>query len=453
MQAINLLVTGRGSQLLAPASGVDLVRLADLQAAVSGCAPLAHTHTASQITNFNAGVLAVLAANGVPLSGIVNLYLTPSGGLIQDGLGLRVDSGIVSLVGHRHQSADIVDFASGVARQLQSDLVSTSSILWASNGNQLSGVVQLKTGLAPGQGAILADGGGLYVSLGSGVAQASAGNHTHSQLHNALTLGSSTSLGLTLSGQQLAGEILLAPLSGLLNTPSGVANDFGAGHNQVMRGDALAGLSLQGVTSVLNTATLLLGISGTVLSGVVPLDASPPSGYGVITTGMNGLRVRLGTDSQSAAAGNHIHTAATSVADGFMSSTSFNQLAALWAETPPSGVQAYSTNTLLLLQSGQNLSGVVQLKTGFIAGQGALLADGGGIYVVLGTGANVAAAGNHTHGNYLPLSGGTMTGVAQWFGTLTVSGVSQTAPVNPSGVAAWFAASVNGVAYKIPLYQ
>jgi hypothetical protein len=474
MQVNTLQIIGRGSQTLAPLSGVDLIRLADVQTLLTGYLPLGstfphgsvtdfspavlavlaangvplsgtvnltvtpnggivydalglrvdsgvvalvgHTHSASAITNFSPAVLAVLAANGVPLSGTVNLTVTPNGGIVYDALGIRVDSGVVSRVGHQHVTTDILNFASGVATQLAVALVSTATVQWHASGGQLSGIVPVVGG-----GGLLATGGGLMID--SGVV--SLVGHTHAQLHNALTLGTSTSLALVLAGQQLSGEIALAPTPGLLNTPSGVACDFGTGHNQVMRGDALTGLSLTGVTSTLNSLTLQLGIAGTVLSGVVPLDSNPPAGYGVITVGLNGLRVRLGTDSQSAAAGNHVHTAATNVADGFMSSTMFNQLATLWAETPLSGVTVFSTPTLQLSQNGQQLSGVVPLDPNPAAGYGKIQAGPAGLRTV-----------------NQPISG-----------VLTIVGATTTAPVNPSGVAAWFAVSVNGTAYKLPLYQ
>ena len=404
MQVLNLLITGRGSQSLPPASGVDLVRLQDLQAALTGYAALGHTHTVNQLTDFNAGVLAVLAANGVPLSGTGSVPLLPGGGLMYAGAQLAVNSGVVSLVGHRHTATDIVNFNPAVLAVL------------AANGVALSGTVNLTA--TPG-GGIIYDGLGIRVDSGI----FSLANHTHAQLHNPVTLGSSATLGLTLAGQQLAGEVVLAPLSGLLLQPSGVGVDFGTGHNQVLRGDALAGLVLTGVNSVLNTTTLRLGIAGTVLSGVVPLDANPPAGYGVITAGLNGLRVRLGTDSQSAAAGNHTHTAATEAADGFLSVADKTRLDILWSETPPSGVTVYSTQTLQLQQTGQQISGVVPLNPNPPAGYGRIVSSIAGLMAA-------------------PISG-----------VLTVTGASLTPPVNPSGVAAWFGASVNGVAYKIPLYQ
>ena len=64
-----------------------------------------------------------------------------------------------------------------------------------------------------------------------------AGNHTHAQLHDALTLGPSATLALSLQGQQLSGEVLLEEAGGLILAPSGLAVDFGPGATQVAPGN------------------------------------------------------------------------------------------------------------------------------------------------------------------------------------------------------------------------
>ena len=85
MQAISLTIIGRGSQGLAPASATDLVRLQELQTAISGTATVNHTHLSAAITDLSAAVLAVLAANGVVLSGTDTLTLLLNGGLQYTG--------------------------------------------------------------------------------------------------------------------------------------------------------------------------------------------------------------------------------------------------------------------------------------------------------------------------------------------------------------------------------
>ncbi len=442
MQAINLLITGRASQSLAPASGVDVARLQDVQAVFAGAAPLAHTHVTAQISDFTAGLLAALAAAGVPLSGVPVALATVSG-LIYDVLGLRVNSGVVSLVGHAHTTADLTNFNGAVLAQTTATLGNTSSLTWSPAGGQLFGAVALTSG-----GGLLRMGDGLRAD--SGVV--SFVGHTHAQLHNPVTLGTGATVALALAGQQLSAEAVLQPAGGLVATPSGVGVDFGSGHNQVLRGDVV--LTASTLTTA-NSPTLRLGIAGGVASGVVPLDPSPAAGYGKLAVGLNGVVTVLGTDAQSAAAGNHTHAAATPLVNGFLSTTDKTRLDTLWATPPPSGVTyTLATPSLQLGLTGNVASGVVQLDPTPATNYGALSCSASGLRVNLGTTSGTAAAGNHTHaGTYVPLAGGQMAGVLTLLGALTVSGVSMTAPVSPSGVAVWFAATVNGVAYKIRLYQ
>ena len=370
MTVDSLLITGRASQILSPVSGTDLVNLAAMNSALSAYMPAGGDLTAAQVVDLNATLAAWAAANGVPLSG-VPLTLTLGGGLIRDSLGLRVNSGVVSVVGHTHQAGDVVDLASGVQTLVRASLAAAGSATIAVSGTspQRFGVVT-----APA-GGLVVSGAGLAVDLGTAPTQAAPGDHTHAQLHDPVTLGSSSSLSGTLAGQVLSYEVQPVAGGGLLVTPSGVAVDFSV----VQRAGASAGPSGV-VTAVSGSPSVALTLAGGSLSAATILDPSPPSNTGgTLVAGVNGLRVALGTTATTAAVGNHGHSAATSVADGFMSASDKAAHDALWAAGVPT--------------------------------------------------------------------------VGVLSGAMIISGVATTAPVNHSGVAAWFAVKVNGVAYKLPLYQ
>ena len=388
MQANSLQIYGIGNQSQAPVSPNDLIRLQELQSAMSGVAPLHHRHVSADITDLPAAVLGILTGSGLPLSGVINILLTPGAGLIRDSLGLRVDSGVVSLRGHTHLSTDITDFSTAVYTQMLGILTNSPTLVWSGTGGQVSAAVRIKA-----SGGLISDASGVSVDLGPGHTQAAFGDHTHAQLHNALTLGTSSTLSLSLTGQQLSGEILMAALSGLLATPSGVALDFGTGHNQAMRGDALASISLSGVASTLNTATLLLGIAGSVLSGVVPLDSSPPGGYGQIVAGSNGLRIVLGTTGNTAAAGNHIHAVATTSSDGFMSAQDKGTLLDLSTATGllPSSI-LFTRETVAL--SGTRLTGQYRWDQDMLAIDAQLICQAPQVLTLLGLELNGVLTGD-----------------------------------------------------------
>jgi len=458
MQAISLTIIGRGSQGLAPASATDLVRLQELQTAISGTATVNHTHLSAAITDLNAAVLAILSANGVTLSGTGTLSLLANGGLkyvgsylgVDSGVvslrghthlssdisdfntavaawasangvtlsgtgtvalaaggglqygsgGLAVNSGVVSYVGHNHACTDIVNFSAGVLAQLQASLAASQTVAPSGTGPFSFNVV-----MAPG-GGLLATAAGLGVDLGMAHTQAAYGDHTHALLHNPVTLGAANSISGTISGQQISFEIVPVTGGGLMVTPSGVQVDWSVVQHT---GAVNSGVAL----TTANTTTLQFGYTGSVLSGSVPLDPGPGGGVGgVIVAGANGLYVSLGATSTTAAAGNHVHTAATETSDGFLSASDKVRLDALYAATAPSGVQTASTNTLALTINNANvISGTVLYNTSPIYGKGALGEDVNGLYVALGTASNNAAAGSHLHDTrYLQLTGGVMSG-------------------------------------------
>lgn len=358
-----------------------------------------HTHLTSDILDFQSALLQWALANGVPLSGVVTLPLAPGGGLQYMAGGLGVNSGVVSFVGHKHVASDITDLPVALAALLLGDLSSSGTVTVSGTGP-----FSFNVRMAPA-GGLTSSPAGLAVDLGPSHTQAAYGDHTHAQLHDPLTLGSMNSISGTLSGQRLSMEVIPVPGGGLLVTPSGVQVDFSV----VQRMGSSSGT--QSITT-LNTPTLRLTLQNNVLSGVVPLDAAPPSGTGGrIVAGANGLRVDLGPAGNQAAPGNHVHAAATELVDGFFPASDKTRLDTLWGAAAPSGVQVASTQTLRLGMTGTVISGTVLYNTNPLFGKGAMGSDANGLYVVLGSGSNMAAAGNHLHdGRYLQLGGGTLAG-------------------------------------------
>jgi hypothetical protein len=97
----------------------------------------------------------------------------------------------------------------------------------------------------------------------------------------------------------------------------------------------------------------------------------------------------------SKAAGNHTHPTATTTTAGFMSAADKAKLdGSLSLE-----VESSSSLQLFLASDGSNevLSGVVRLDPAPSSARGQLGTSGAGLYVKLGTTADMAAAGNHMH--------------------------------------------------------
>lgn len=343
-----LSVTGQAQGGQPASQPFDLVRYQEFSGTVAGKAALVHRHDASDIDNLIPMLLTVMAdglndsqsiiweISGTQLTS-AQVRLKPNGGLLLDGQGVYVDSGTVSRPGHHHVTADIDDYAAALYQQLENLFAVSNTIEWFFDGDDISGTVRVRAA-----SGILETADGLALDFGSGTNQAARGDHSHSQLHNPLTVGLSESLDLELVAQQLTAEVSLAPLSGLIIDNTGLHADFGSGTNQIARGTHSHALLHQPVTLV-GDASLALAISATqVLSGSVIRDPAPPGGFGRIVVGPAGISVALGSNPDEAAQGNHGHSVATEVASGFLSATDKTRLDILWA----------ASGTLPLPQSG-----------------------------------------------------------------------------------------------------
>lgn len=304
---------------------------------------------------------------------------------------LQATSGVRS---HQHTASDITDFDSEVGDKVEAMLVATVDLYFVEAGGALSGVVRVRPG-----GALRKGGDGLYIALGTGSDEAAAGDHTHDEFHDPVTSGVSNSIDMALDDQQLSLEVRLAQLSGLTVTASGLRINFGTGENEAARGNHTHD-DLHTPVTVSSTATLLLGIDANqVLSGVVRLDSNPGSDRAALSQGANGIYLALGTGANQAAAGNHGHTVATTLADGFMGTQHVALLDLL--EPLLSGAQLITTSTPSLDlgydEDNRILSGIVRrdLNPG---DDRAVIGEGvSGLFIQLGTGANEVAAGDHTH--------------------------------------------------------
>lgn len=197
--------------------------------------------------------------------------------------------------------------AGDVALIVEGLQVDTWSIQWVP-GSGLCANVRLAA-----QGNIYVGVNGLYASGLSPL------GHTHSQLHDPVTVVDGNSIDFTLAGQQLTGEVKLDVNPGLEIAAGGLRAFFGSGQNDVARGNHSHALLHSPVTlQSTSTVTLSIGASPQMIRADVKLDADPP-GARILNTSA-GLYVPT-NNSSGAAAYNHTHANATQGADGFMSAS------------------------------------------------------------------------------------------------------------------------------------
>jgi len=340
-------VNGKVTASVAASDPYDLTRKQEVDAGLAGKAALSHMHSSGDVTDLGAAILQAVGSwvgqltgelDWQGLSGVL-VRLDPTGGLLHAAGGLAIDSGVVSMPGHTHVSADVTDLSSVVTELLLSNLLDSPTVQWQQSDSGVAAQVVVKS-----QGGLLADAGGLSVDFGSGPNQAAPGNHTHAQLHDALTLGPSATLALTLQGQQLSGEVLLAEAGGLVLAHSGLAVDFGPGATQAAPGNhthsigtvdfGSAGVGAWLSEWLAGSNTLLVNLQNGVLQVGLALDLSTGTGHAPLGQSSSGLYVVLGSGVAQAAPGNHGHSTATETAPGFMSATDKAALDAL-VNAPP----------------------------------------------------------------------------------------------------------------------
>lgn len=229
------------------------------------------------------------------------------------------DAGLsgVSPKGHKHVVSEITDFDGQFPGKLGLHIKDSDNITWFDESGKRVAKVKLRPA-----GGLKSSSDGLEVDFGPSGTQAAPGNHSHAQLHDALSLEPSLSLNWSLASQKLSGEVRLAPDSGLELGPSGVGVNFA----QVARVDHTHGGTHPAATAISSQSLTLSVGADQLISGVVRTDPAPTSGRGKLGVSPAGLYVELGTASNQAAAGNHPHAIATETSDGFMSATDKRKL-------------------------------------------------------------------------------------------------------------------------------
>lgn len=264
-----------------------------------------------------------------------------------DGLAVALGTGALAAAAGDHTHAQLHD---------PMEFQATASISGVQDGQSIAAHIVAK----PAGGVLVGDAG-LELDFGTGTNQPARGDHTHEII--APAVASSHTLALHYSAQ--TGDDLIPPAT-LYTSGSGnyshviTGLTVGATYAFVL-GNAVSLFRLDGFTVVESyttdttftaggtiyylsggtyeggepappkviTAEVAPLVEATALTGDVRLDANPGSGKAVLSSGVNGLYLELGTDAAHAAAGDHTHLAATSGLDGFLSAADKRALDAL----------------------------------------------------------------------------------------------------------------------------
>lgn len=228
-------------------------------------------------------------------------------------------------VAHTHNALSIEDLFDAVLLVIDDALTDSSTIQWDRDAGKYVPNVVLKP-----SGGLGSDDDGVFLLFGTGAGQVAEGNHTHAQLHDALTLDASDTIDATLGGggQVLSLEVRVAGDGGLEANPdgSGVQCAFGTGHNQVSRGDHTHAQLHDPVTIDDTNSVDLTLTAGQLLTAAVKRKTSLSTGQGAILEAADGIYVSLGTTANQAAAGDHTHAAATELESGFLSPELYRKL-------------------------------------------------------------------------------------------------------------------------------
>lgn len=211
---------------------------------------------------------------------------------------------------HTHPSTQITDFTEAAQDAVAGAFTDTQSValVYDDGANQISGNVRLKAGgnIAVGPDGLYASGLAPYGYIPSGI-------------HSPVTLTPSNSLDWSIDVNQVhSAEVRLRPNPGLNITPSGLSCDFGGSHFQVPYGDHTHS-GLHNKVTVQNSATVALSIPNgdQLIQADVRLHPSPAPGGALIKNDSQGIYAYVGPSGVAAYA--HTHAVATSAADGFMS--------------------------------------------------------------------------------------------------------------------------------------
>lgn len=217
---------------------------------------------------------------------------------------------------HTHPAADITDWDEAVDARVAQLVHSSHSITvgYDAAADELSGEVRVRAG-----GGLNVDADGLGCDFGSGEQQVPRGNHSHAQLHDAVTVADTDTLDLTLAGQQVSGSVKLASASALkVVSGQGLAVDIGDASGQAAAGNHTHD-ELHAPVTKTNSTSVAITLTGQEITAEVVVDPAPPDGHGRLVKGAYGLYAELGEESGQAARGDHTHSPATTSVDGFLS--------------------------------------------------------------------------------------------------------------------------------------
>lgn len=214
---------------------------------------------------------------------------------------------------HTHVPADVTGLGEYVEDRVGGMLRDSSSIAW--DYNDPSGTLSASVRLKP-SGFLTVDSDGLSVVVGLTAGTVAAGDHTHSQLHDPATVTDTATVDMTLAGQAISAAVKIQPGGGLRAANSGVAAQFGTTAGTVAEGNHTHS-QLHAAVTVGDTNTVDLTLVAQLLTAAVKLDPNAGPNTIPISSGGNGLYLRAA--SSGVAAFEHGHPNATQDAAGFMS--------------------------------------------------------------------------------------------------------------------------------------
>lgn len=286
--------------------------------------------------------ISFVVNSGVP-SITPNLNLAPNSALQITGQGVSValGSGVdeAAAGNHSHSGLPILPVTVNNGGSIS---------FGAFNGRQVPAnfqggtVLQLMSAevIAVPQGGIVVTTSGVQADFGANQWQVARGADVAAliadiaQLQtNSVTVIDSNSIDLLLSGNQISATLNLEPGGGLQSTPSGVGliwgpTNGGEGPDGTVAPGNHSHILLHQPLTTSNSQSIVFSLDepDQVLSAGVICDPAPPTGFGIIAVGVDGISAVLGTTSETAAAGDHSHTIVTTGAAGFMSPDQLNQL-------------------------------------------------------------------------------------------------------------------------------
>lgn len=230
---------------------------------------------------------------------------------------------------HAHLYSEVTGFGSGVQAYLAGHVESSDTIEGVVTEDDVTFNVRLKT-----DGGLESDGDGVGVDFGSGVGGVARASHTHSQLHDPITVADTASVALALDGQELSASVVLDVNGGLEAGAGGVGLSFGIGVNDAARGNH-GHAQLHDPVGVIDTASINLTMTGQTLTAAVRRDTAPTGG---VPLGESASGLYVPTVENGVAAFTHTHDAATADAAGFLSAADkagLDALDAVWSMEIP----------------------------------------------------------------------------------------------------------------------